>query len=90
MGYTIMPNGHHGRRLKAALRKFKSQERYVEYLQSFADTKLLGKENFHYLCQVGCPQATHEWMLVNDLPSVLITNKNVIAESKKLLAEYGY
>ena len=90
MGYTMMPNGHHGRRFKAALRKFNSQERYVEYLQSFADTKLLGKENFHYLCQVGCPQATHEWMFVNDLPSALITNKNVISESKKLLAQYGY
>ena len=90
MGYTMMPNGHHGRRFKAALRKFKSQERYVEFLQSFADTKLLGKENFHYLCQVGCPQATHEWMFVKDLPSALIADKSVIAESKKLLAQYGY
>ena len=90
MGYTMIPNGHHGRRFKAALRKLKSQERYVEYLQKFADTNLLGKGNFHYLCQVGCPQATHEWMFVKDLPSALITDKMVIAESKKLLAQYGY
>ena len=69
MGYTMMPNANHGRRIKAELRKFKSQERYVEYLQSFADTKLLGRENYHYLCQVGCPQATHEWMFVKDLQS---------------------
>lgn len=90
MGDTMMPNRHHGRRFKAALRKFKSQERYVEFLQSFADTKLLGKENFHYLCQVGCPQATHEWMFVKDLPSALIADKTVITESKKLLTQYGY
>ena len=46
MGYTMMPNEHHRRRFKAAFRKFKSQERYVEQLQSIADTKRLGKEKF--------------------------------------------
>lgn len=89
MGYTMMPNEHHRRRFKAAFRKFKSQERYVECLQNFADTKRLGKENFHYICQLGCPQATHERMFVNNFPSVLIADKTVIVQSKKLLAEYG-
>ena len=90
MGYTMMPSGNHGRRLKTAMRKLKSQEKYVEYLLNFSKTDLLGKENFDYLCKVGCPQATHEWMIVYDLPSVLIADKSVIAKCKQLLSDFGY
>ena len=50
----------------------------------------LGKKNFHYLCQLGCPQATHERMFVNSFQSVSIADNTVIIKSKKFLAEYGY
>jgi hypothetical protein len=90
MGYTLMPSGNHGRRLKVALQKFKTKTRYIEFLQSHANVKSLGQANFNHLCKVGCPQATHEWMFVYDMPSEFVSDKSVILESKKLLAQYGY
>jgi hypothetical protein len=90
MGYTFMLSGNHGRRFKAALSKFKTQARYVEYLQSQANMNSLGQKNFHHLCKVGCPQATHEWLFVNDMPPQLIHDKSVILKSENLLKHYGY
>jgi hypothetical protein len=90
MGYTLMPSGHHGRRLQASMRKLKTKEKYVEYLLKYSDDEPLGQRSFRYLCQIGCPQATIEWMLVHDVPPALIANQSVIASSQRLLAEYGY
>lgn len=85
-----MPSGRGGGRLKKALKNIKERERYVAYLQKHATTNSLGQDNFHHLCRVGCPQAMHEWMYVHDLPAHVYIDNSVIAESKKLLAEYRY
>jgi hypothetical protein len=71
-----------------ALKKFKGNSKYVEYMKSQQSSQL-GQPNFHYLCAVGCPHATHEWMFAYDIPH-LVSDPSVITQSKLLLAKYGY
>ena len=89
LGYTMMPTGGHARRLKASFKKLKGPSKYVEYCLSLAKLKSLNGKNFQLLCKQGSPESTHEWLFVNEL-SHLISDQNVINESKRLLSEYGF
>ena len=88
MGYVNAPSGNNGRLFRKALKKFKGNRKYVEYMKS-QQSNQLGQPNFHYLCAVGCPHATHEWMFAYDVPH-LVSDASVITQSKLLRAKYGY
>jgi|GEM_PF-1752525 len=74
--------------LYKALKKFKGNSKYVEYMKS-QQSNQLGQPNFHHLCTVSCPHAKHEWMFAYDVPH-LVSDASVITQSKLLLAKYGY
>lgn len=88
MGYVNAPSGNSGRFLRRAFKNLKSKSKYVEYMK-MQQPNQLGQSNFHYLCAVGCPRATHEWMFTYDVPN-LASDALVIQRSKQLLSEYGY
>ena len=90
MGYTNGKTGHSGKRLKQTFKKYQTSSKYVEFLLNHQDINQLGQDNFHYLCEAGCPQATHEWMFVYDFPTNLLKSTSTVTESKKLLAAHGY
>ena len=87
MGYINAPSGNSGRFLRRAFKNLKSKSKYVEYMK-LQQSNQLGQSNFHYLCAIGCPRATHEWMLAYDVPN-LASDASVIQRSKQLLSEYG-
>ena len=98
MGYSVMPEGTAGSRLKEKINKIRAKnnsfnDSYIEYMieQAKKPKAHLGGDNFHILCRLGYPQATNEWMFVKLLSPYLQTPKlrQVMVESKELLAAYG-
>lgn len=89
LGYAVMADGRKANRTGKGVERAAGPSKYVSFALKKAQLKELNGDNFKFLCSIGFPQATHEYLYLNELRP-RITNTQLLTECERLLAEYGY
>lgn len=89
LGYAVMADGRKANYTAKGIARAVGQSKYLSFALSQAKLSKLNGDNFRFLCSAGFPQATHEYLYLNELRS-RITDTQLLTECERLLAEYGY
>lgn len=89
LGYAVMADGRKASYTGKGIERAAGPSKYVSFALKKAQLKELNGDNFKFLCSIGFPQATHEYLYLNELRPH-ITDTQLLDECERLLAEYKY